>query len=170
MKRLGSRGFRLSTIRFGLAGAAAFVLCSGLSAMQAQSPDNAQPQSSAPPASAPSTPASESDKDQDVQKNPFAVEPAPPLPAGMTGSDANDPRFTLTPGLYDAGEASIGLRHVLLIKKPDAFQLGTDQPDDPKVKEMVGQLAFPGSSMAPKDLQLEIAQLAFSNSDSCVSG
>ncbi|MGA8553174.1 MAG: hypothetical protein WB630_02040 [Candidatus Acidiferrales bacterium] len=170
MKRLGSRGFRLSTIRFGLAGAAAFVLCSGLSAMQAQSPDNAQPQSSAPPASAPSTPASESDKDQDVQKNPFAVEPAPPLPAGMTGSDANDPRFTLTPGLYDAGEASIGLRHVLLIKKPDAFQLGTDQPDDPKVKEMVGQLAFPGSSMAPKDLQLEIAQLAFSNSDLAFQG
>src|ERR1041384_84929 len=56
--------------------------------------------------------------------NPFAPEPAPPLPAGMVGSDANDPRFKLSPGLYDAGETAMGIRHLMLLKKPDAFQLG----------------------------------------------
>jgi len=34
--------------------------------------------------------------------NPFAPEKAPPLPAGMTGSDVNDPRYRLTTGLFDA--------------------------------------------------------------------
>ena len=62
----------------------------------------------------------------------------------MTGSDANDPRYKLTPGLYDAGEASMGMKHLLLVKKPDAFQLGTDQPDDPKVQKTVGQLGIGG--------------------------
>ena len=61
------------------------------------------------------------------KQNPFAPEPAPPLPPGMTGSDANDPRFKLTPGMYDAGEASMGMKHLLLLKKPDAFQLGIDR-------------------------------------------
>ena len=37
-----------------------------------------------------------SDEDDD----PFAVEAAPALPPGMTGSDANDPRAKLTPGFY----------------------------------------------------------------------
>ena len=173
MTRLSNDVFRLRRLGFRLAGVGvvAMVLSCAASARQEQPPaQTPEPQSSAPQASASSTPAPESDKDQDMQKNPFAVEPAPPLPAGMTGSDANDPRFKLTPGLYDAGEASMGLRHVLLLKKPDAFQLGTDQPDDPKVKEMVGQLGFPGTSKAPKDLQLEIAQLAFSNSDLAFQG
>src|SRR5882724_7460114 len=49
--------------------------------------------------------------------NPFAPEPAPPLPAGMTGSDASDPRFKLTPGMYDAGEAAMGIKHLMLLKK-----------------------------------------------------
>ena len=70
-----------------------------------------------------------------AQQNPFAPQPAPPLPPGMTGSDVNDPRYKLTPGLYDAGEASMGMKHLLLLKKPDAFQLGVDRPDDPKVEK-----------------------------------
>jgi hypothetical protein len=41
----------------------------------------------------------------------------------MTGSDVNDPRFKLTPGVYDAGEVSMGMKHLLLLKKPEAFQL-----------------------------------------------
>ena len=41
----------------------------------------------------------------------------------MTGSDTNDPRYTLKPGLYDAGEAAMGMKHVVFLKKPDAFQL-----------------------------------------------
>ncbi len=57
----------------------------------------------------------------------------------MTGSDADDPRAKLAPGLYDAGEASMGIEHLLLLKKPDAFQLGATDPDDPKVETMVAQ-------------------------------
>ena len=77
-----------------------------------------------------------------MSKDPFAPEPAPALPPGMTGSDANDPRAKLTPGLYDAGETSMGIEHLLLLKKPDAFQLGTTDPDDPKVEKMLGQLGM----------------------------
>ena len=44
----------------------------------------------------------------------------------MTGSDTNDPRAKLAPGLYNAGEAAMGIKHLQLVKKPDAFQLGTD--------------------------------------------
>src|SRR3989442_10055671 len=82
------------------------------------------PSSSPAPAATPAAPA-----------NPFAPEPAPPLPAGMTGSDANDPRAKLAPGVYDAGEAAMGIKHLMLLKKPEAFQLGSDDPDNPKVQK-----------------------------------
>ncbi len=67
---------------------------------------------------------------QNGEANPFAPAPAPPLPAGMTGSDTADPRAKLTPGMYDAGEAAMGIKHLMLLKKPDAFQLGSDDPDN----------------------------------------
>jgi len=41
--------------------------------------------------------------------NPFALQPAPPLPAGMTGSTTNDPRVGLKAGMFDAGEAAMGM-------------------------------------------------------------
>ena len=103
------------------------------------------------------------------QNNPFALEPAPPLPAGMTGSDANDPRSKLTPGMYDAGEISLGLRHILLVKKPDAFQLGSNDPNDPKVQKTLGMIV-PDTSKVPKVAQLATAQLAFANSDLAFQG
>ena len=66
-------------------------------------------------------PASPSDAQQSQKQaadeeegNPFAPEAAPALPPGMTGSDVNDPRAKLTPGLYDAGEAAMGLKHLVL--------------------------------------------------------
>ena len=31
----------------------------------------------------------------------------------MTGSDVNDPRAKLTPGIYDAGEAAMGIQACL---------------------------------------------------------
>ena len=34
------------------------------------------------------------------QDNPFAPEPAGPLPAGMTGADVNDARAKLMPGFF----------------------------------------------------------------------
>src|SRR5580704_5649370 len=106
----------------------------------------------------------------DEMKDLFAPEPAPTLPPGMTGSDANDPRAKLPPGLYDAGEASMGIEHLLLLKKPDAFQLGTTDPDDPKVEKMVGQLGMGNNKKIPKPAHLLIAQLAFANSDLAFQG
>ena len=120
----------------------------------------------------PATPPSDKDasKAEGEGQDPFAPEPAPPLPPGMMGSDANDPRATLAPGLYDAGEASMGIEHLLLLKKPDAFQLGTTDPDDPKVGKILGQLGMGANSKLPKSLHLVIAQLAFANSDLAFQG
>jgi hypothetical protein len=83
----------------------------------------------------------------------------------------NDPRATLAPGIYDAGEAAMGLKHVLLVKKPDAFQLGSDDPESPKVKKTLGQMGFPAdTSKIPKGPLLVMAQLAFANSDIAFQG
>jgi hypothetical protein len=104
------------------------------------------------------------------EENPFAPEPAAPLPAGMTGSDANDPRATLAPGMYDAAETSLGIKHLLLLKKPDAFQLGSSDPDDPRVQKTLGLLGVSDSTKMPKATQVVIAQLAFANSDLAFQG
>jgi hypothetical protein len=72
--------------------------------------------------------------------------------------------------MYDAGEASMGIKHVMLLKKPDAFQLGSDDPDDPKVQKTLGLLGVGDSSKMPKPTQLVIAQLAFANSDLAFQG
>lgn len=98
------------------------------------------------------------------------LEPAPKLPAGMTGADTNDPRAKLTPGWYDAGEVSSGIKHLQLFKKPNAFQLGSDNADDPKVKDTLGKLGFADTSKLPKGFQIMIAQLAFANSDLAFQG
>jgi hypothetical protein len=99
------------------------------------------------------------------EANPFAPEPAAPLPSGMTGSDANDPRAKLAPGMYDAAETSLGLKHVMLFKKPEAFQLGAANPDDPKVQKTLDLLGMGDSRKRPKSEQLVRAELAFANSD-----
>ena len=96
---------------------------------------------------------------------------APVLPPGMTGANLNDPRAKLTPGMYDAGETAMGLKHLLLLKKPDAFQLGTDNPDDPRVQKSLGVvLGIPDTSKIPKPTQLVLAQLGFANSDLAFQG
>jgi hypothetical protein len=152
MNRMFSVAFRVAV--------AALILISGANRAHAQ----AQPPATPPPAPAPATP-------PPGQQNPFAPQPAPPLPAGMTGSDTNDPRYKLTPGMYNAGETSMGIKHLLLLKKPDAFQLGADRPDDPKVAKTLGQLGIGGDvTKIPKPLQMVIAQLAFANSDLAFQG
>jgi hypothetical protein len=143
------------------------ICCFAVNQTQAQeapptAPPQEQGQKPAPPPS---------DKDAKGEgDNPFAPEPAPALPPGMTGSDANDPRAKLASGLYDAGEASMGIEHLLLLKKPDAFQLGTTDPDDPKVEKVLGQLGMGNNKKIPKPVQLVIAQLAFANSDLAFEG
>ncbi len=157
MNRVSSFAFR--------AAVAAIILFSGVSPMWAQTPGQT-PGGTPPPAAAAPEPAKQPDADQ----NPFAAQPAPPLPPGMTGSDANDPRYKLTPGLYDAGETSLGIKHLQLVKKPDSFQLGVTDPDDPKVQRLLGQLGIGGGMKLPPELQLVIAELAFSNSDLAFQG
>jgi hypothetical protein len=89
----------------------------------------------------------------------------------MTGADTNDPRAHLTPGFFNAGEIAMGLKHLLLVKKPAAFQLGSDNPDDPKVQKILGQMGSPAQlAQVPKGVQLVIAQLAFANSDIAFQG
>ena len=135
-------------------------------ALQAQTPaaPAQQPAPTAKPAPA-DKPASED------EENPFAPQAATPLPPGMTGSTTNDPRVGLKPGLYDAGEAAMGMEHIAFLKKPTAFQLpSSTQADDPVVQKTLGMLGISNISKMPKPLQLVIAQLAFANSDFAFQG
>jgi hypothetical protein len=99
----------------------------------------------------------------------FAPKPAPPLPAGMTGASTTDPRYTLKPGLYDAGEVAMGLKHLDFLKKPAAFRLDATSPDDPNVTKTLSTLGVDTSKMA-KTLKPVIAQLAYANSDFAFRG
>jgi len=98
-----------------------------------------------------------------------AIEKAPPLPAGMTGADVNDPRYKLTPGLWDAGEAAFGMKHLMLLKKPDAFQLGVDA-NGPKVGTALKALGVPEGAQIPPTMKMALAGLAFANSDLAFQG
>src|SRR5437868_2898531 len=131
--------------------------------MQAQTPssqDSKKPTNAKP----------DQNKVEKAEEDSFAPEPAPPLPAGMTGSDANDPRAKLKPGMYDAGEVSLGLKHLTLVKKPGPFELDSVNPDDPKVQKTLGLLGVADPSKMPKSAQLVVAQLAFANSDLAFQG
>ncbi|HXW93766.1 MAG TPA: hypothetical protein VEK33_24660 [Terriglobales bacterium] len=148
--------------------------CFAANCAQAQEKQPATP--SPADAQKPGTPpAAEQRKDKDKdeegdEEDIFIPQPATPLPPGMTGADVNDPRFKLTAGLYDAGEAAMGMKHVLLVKKPEAFQLTATDPEDPKVAVIVGQLGMGNNRKIPKAAYPMIAQLAFSNSDMAFQG
>jgi len=155
---------RVPSLAMGVLGAV-LIFSFGVSGMQAQTPANPPQTQTRKPATPPSA-----QEPEEEEENPFAPEPPPILPPGMTGSDANDPRAKLTPGLYDAGEAAMGIKHLLLVKKPDAFQLGSADPDDPKVQKTLGQLGIGNAAKMPKAMHLVIAQLAFANSDLAFQG
>lgn len=127
-------------------------------------------QEQTPQKSAQPSPTAQKPADEEEDGNAFAPEPPPTLPPGMKGSDVNDPRYKLSPGLYNAGEAAMGIKHLQLVKKPAAFQLGTDNPDDPRVQKILGQLGRPDTGKAPKEMKLVFAQLAFANSDLAFRG
>jgi hypothetical protein len=166
---------QVSSVAFRVAVAAMF-LCSGVSRIRAQAPAAAPPtqgalkQDSSKQGAAKPGATKDEKGDEEENENPFAPQPAPSLPPGMTGSDVSDPRFKLTPGMYDAGETSMGMKHLQLVKKPDAFQLGSADADDPKVQKTIAQLGMGSASKMPKPLQLVIAQLAFANSDLAFQG
>src|ERR1700730_6205934 len=105
---------------------AAIILCFGsslgMSRLQAQVPTQTPPTPPAatpPPSTPPPTTAPPAEEPKEEDSNPFAPEPAPVWAPGMSGSDATDPRAMLTPGLYDAGETAMGMKHLVLVKKPD---------------------------------------------------
>ena len=149
----------IQTAAFRLIIASIVLLCFA-GEMQAQTPSSQQ---STKPAD------TKSDK-KNAEEDPFAPESAPPLPAGMTGSDANDPRAKLSPGMYDAGEVSMGMKHLQLLKKPGPFQLDSADPDNSKVQKTLGMLGVADASKMPKPMQLVVAQLAFANSDLAFQG
>jgi hypothetical protein len=127
-------------------------------------------QAQTPPSQESTKPANAKPDQKKAEEDPFTPEPAPPLPPGMTGSDANDPRAKLAPGMYNAGEVSLGMKHLLLLKKPDPFQLDSADPDNPKVQKTLGLLGVADTSKMPKPFQLVFAQLAFANSDLAFQG
>ena len=104
-----------------------------------------------------------------AEEDPMTPQPPPPLPTGMTGSTLDDPRVGLKAGLYDAGEAAMGLEHVAFLKKADAFQLPATQADDPVVQKTLDTLGVNKARLS-KPMQLVFAQLAFSNSDFAFQG
>src|SRR6266481_2269893 len=162
---------RAPSLAFRVAIAAIFLL-SGTCRMKAQEPAStpSKQETPKPEAAKQDPPKKETAEEPEEEKNPFAPEPAPALPPGMKGSDTTDPRAKLTPGLYNAGETSMGIKHLLLLKKPDAFQLGATDPDDPKVQKTISQLGIGNITKLPKAVQLPIAQLAFANSDFAFQG
>src|SRR5882724_2138798 len=130
---------RVPRVAFSVA-VATIILFFGMSRLQAQTPTpTPQPQAQTP------SPTPSAEEPAEEEKNPFAPEPATALPPGMTGSDVNDPRAKLKPGLYNAGEASMGMKHLGLLNKPNIAKI-------------------------PKPLHLVIAQLAFANSDLAFQG
>ena len=150
---------RIQTVAFRLLVASLVLFCFA-GEMQAQTPSSQEAKKPA-----------ETNADQKkAEEDPFAPEAAPPLPAGMTGSDANDPRAKLTPGMYNAGEVFLGLKHLQLLKKPGPFQLDSANPDNAKVQKTLGMLGVADPSKMPKPMQLVMAQLAFANSDLAFQG
>jgi len=148
MNRTRALAFRLVVAAFALA-----LFNSTIVSVKAQTP--------AAPTAKPAPPA---DDDE-----PLTPQPPPPLPPGMTGSTMNDPRVGLKAGLYDAGEAAMGMEHLAFLKKADAFQLPATQPDDPVVQKTLDTLGVNKAKLS-KPMQLVIAQLAFSNSDFAFQG
>jgi hypothetical protein len=152
MKRSQSLVFRLLIAAFAVA-----LFGSVTARLQAQTP------------AAPAAPAAKAAPAAEEEEDPFAAQPATPLPPGTTGSTTNDPRVGLKPGLYDAGEAAMGIKHLAFLKKSSAFQLSSTQADDPAVQKTLDILGV-NKAKIPKPMQPVIAQLAFANSDFAFQG
>jgi hypothetical protein len=104
-----------------------------------------------------------------VETKAQGIEPAPKLPAGMKGSNPNDPRTKLKPGVFDAGETAFGIKHIALLKKPAAFDVGVD-PNSPMVAKALKALGVPPDAPIPPAAKMSFAPLAFANSDLAFQG
>ena len=111
----------------------------------------------------------------------LAQDAAPPTPPAVkpdaslsitnsvAGSNPNDPRANLKPGMFDAGETAMSMNHVGFLKKPTAFTISNSDPDSPEVQKTLAQLGVNTSKM-PKEMRPVVAQLAFANSDFAFGG
>jgi hypothetical protein len=104
-----------------------------------------------------------------VQTQAQGTEPAPKLPAGMKGSNPNDPRTKLKSGVFDAEEAASGIKHIALLKKPAAFDIGTD-PNSPMFEKALKALGIPPGAPIPIATKMSFAPLSFANSDIAFQG
>ncbi|MEO5859031.1 MAG: hypothetical protein ABIR33_08795 [Pyrinomonadaceae bacterium] len=98
--------------------------------------------------------------------------PAPTLPPGMTGSNPDDPRSKLKPGIFDAGEAAFGMKHLALFKKPNTFKIGSNL-EDPKVLKALAGFGIPDISRFPKEqlpFLMDFLEAGFDNSDLAFQG
>jgi hypothetical protein len=88
----------------------------------------------------------------------------------MTGSTTDDPRVGLKAGMYDAGEAALGLQKLTSLKKPSAFS--ADMGDEAAMQKALGTLGIPAAAigMMPKSMLPVIAGLALANSDFAFQG
>ncbi|MCA1589735.1 MAG: hypothetical protein LC734_04950 [Acidobacteria bacterium] len=75
----------------------------------------------------------------------------------------------MSPGLFDAGETAIGFKHLKLLKKPDAFQLGID-PNGANVNKALVALGVPSGAPIPAEAKMVFAGLALANSDLAFQG
>ena len=87
----------------------------------------------------------------------------------VAGSDPNDPRANLKPGMFDAGETAMSMQHVGFLKKPSAFTISNSDPDSPEVQKTLEMLGA-GNAKIPKAMRPVVAQLAFANSDFAFKG
>lgn len=161
---LGARLVLAPTVSVVLAIALLYPACSRAQQAVPQAPSTQSPAAKPPDAKAAAKPTPTDEMDE------FAPKPAPPLPPGMTGSDTKDPRYTLKAGMYDAGEAAMGMKHLLFVKKPTAFRLDATAPDDPQVDKTLALLGVGSAMKMPKSLKPVIAQLAYANSDFAFQG
>jgi len=60
----------------------------------------------------------------------------------------SDPREGLKAGMFDAGEAAMGMEHLAFIKKPQSFQPPAPKPDDSPRTIVMAQLGFANSDLA----------------------
>ncbi len=146
----------------------AVALVASLLVFLSSSPLAARAQAPATPAATQGTPHAAKPAAED--EDPFAPQPPAPLPPGMSGSTTNDPRVGLRAGMYDAGEAAMGLQHLAFLKKAPAFQMTGTSAEDPAVQKALAILGVSDVNKIPKAMQPVFAQLAFANSDFAFQG
>jgi len=73
---------------------------------------------------------------------------------------ANDPRVKIVPGPYDAGEGSMGIKHLMILKKPGRISTEAD-PDAIQRCRRLWAVGKGNTSKMPKPMHLATAQLAF---------